>query len=180
MYFLITCKLFGSTPPERGSKAEPVTLSPYKNKPNTSSSKLSTIFAFLTLLEEWIGHLRLCFCCYFSLPSPASAPPLTRLQSPSSPTSLRRPFRSTTSRSVFRLSLFSTIAFVIFFLLFCNMLFIFLFRVAKEVGSCSYEVTVATSCSSPPFITGEIGVLFGDSHGNQVFFLSVIFICFHR
>ncbi|XP_022984443.1 embryo-specific protein ATS3B-like [Cucurbita maxima] len=38
----------------------------------------------------------------------------------------------------------------------------------QEVGSCSYEVTVATSCSSPSFITDEIGVLFGDSHGNQI------------
>ncbi|XP_022140834.1 embryo-specific protein ATS3B-like [Momordica charantia] len=38
----------------------------------------------------------------------------------------------------------------------------------QEVGSCAYEVTIATSCSSAPFTTGEIGVLFGDSHGNQI------------
>ncbi|KGN57303.1 embryo-specific protein ATS3B [Cucumis sativus] len=38
----------------------------------------------------------------------------------------------------------------------------------QEVGSCSYEVTVETSCASPSSITSEIGVLFGDTYGNQI------------
>ncbi|XP_038877437.1 embryo-specific protein ATS3B-like [Benincasa hispida] len=38
----------------------------------------------------------------------------------------------------------------------------------QKVGSCSYDVTVVTSCASSSSITGEIGILFGDSHGNQI------------
>ncbi|KAL0548589.1 hypothetical protein IC582_013044 [Cucumis melo] len=38
----------------------------------------------------------------------------------------------------------------------------------QEVGSCSYYVTVATSCASPSSIASEIGVLFGDTYGNQI------------
>ncbi|XP_008439125.1 embryo-specific protein ATS3A-like isoform X2 [Cucumis melo] len=37
----------------------------------------------------------------------------------------------------------------------------------REAGDCNYRVNITTSCSSPFYISSEIGVLFGDAHGNQ-------------
>ncbi|XP_027343450.1 embryo-specific protein ATS3B-like [Abrus precatorius] len=39
----------------------------------------------------------------------------------------------------------------------------------KEGGSCSYTLTIKTSCSSYMYTTEIIGVLFGDAYGNQVY-----------
>ncbi|XP_023552619.1 embryo-specific protein ATS3B-like [Cucurbita pepo subsp. pepo] len=39
----------------------------------------------------------------------------------------------------------------------------------QKAGDCNYRVNITTSCSSPFHITAEIGVLFGDAHGNQIY-----------
>ncbi|XP_004148153.1 embryo-specific protein ATS3A [Cucumis sativus] len=39
----------------------------------------------------------------------------------------------------------------------------------REAGDCNYRVNITTSCSSPFYISSEIGVLFGDAQGNQIY-----------
>ncbi|CAK9318333.1 unnamed protein product [Citrullus colocynthis] len=39
----------------------------------------------------------------------------------------------------------------------------------QKAGDCNYKVNITTSCSSPFHISAEIGVLFGDAHGNQIY-----------
>ncbi|XP_022141148.1 embryo-specific protein ATS3B-like [Momordica charantia] len=39
----------------------------------------------------------------------------------------------------------------------------------QQEGDCNYRVNITTSCSSPFYNSAEIGVLFGDAHGNQIY-----------
>ncbi|KAI4379287.1 hypothetical protein MLD38_005605 [Melastoma candidum] len=39
----------------------------------------------------------------------------------------------------------------------------------QNSGSCSYTVSVTTSCSSPVYTRDEISLAFGDAYGNQVY-----------
>ncbi|KGN52886.1 embryo-specific protein ATS3B [Cucumis sativus] len=39
----------------------------------------------------------------------------------------------------------------------------------QNAGSCSYTVTIKTSCSSPAYTRDYISIAFGDAYGNQVY-----------
>ncbi|XP_030473290.1 embryo-specific protein ATS3B-like [Syzygium oleosum] len=39
----------------------------------------------------------------------------------------------------------------------------------QKVGSCSYTVVIATSCSSPSYTRDQISIAFGDAYGNQIY-----------
>ncbi|WCJ36546.1 Embryo-specific protein 3 (ATS3) [Euphorbia peplus] len=39
----------------------------------------------------------------------------------------------------------------------------------QNVGSCSYQVSISTSCSSPVYTRDQISLSFGDAYGNQVY-----------
>ncbi|KAG8638465.1 embryo-specific protein ATS3B [Manihot esculenta] len=39
----------------------------------------------------------------------------------------------------------------------------------QNVGSCSYQVIISTSCSSPKYTRDAISLSFGDAYGNQVY-----------
>ncbi|GMN40886.1 hypothetical protein TIFTF001_010100 [Ficus carica] len=39
----------------------------------------------------------------------------------------------------------------------------------QNVGSCSYNVIITTSCSSPAYTRDEISISFGDAYGNQIY-----------
>ena len=42
------------------------------------------------------------------------------------------------------------------------------FVLLQNAGSCSYTVTIKTSCSSPAYTRDYISIAFGDAYGNQV------------
>ncbi|XP_065870780.1 embryo-specific protein ATS3B-like [Euphorbia lathyris] len=39
----------------------------------------------------------------------------------------------------------------------------------QNVGSCSYKVSISTSCSSPVYTRDLISLAFGDAYGNQIY-----------
>ncbi|KAF5743581.1 hypothetical protein HS088_TW08G00165 [Tripterygium wilfordii] len=39
----------------------------------------------------------------------------------------------------------------------------------QKVGSCSYTITITTSCSSSKYTRDQISISFGDSYGNQIY-----------
>ncbi|XP_019449412.1 PREDICTED: formin-1-like isoform X1 [Lupinus angustifolius] len=39
----------------------------------------------------------------------------------------------------------------------------------KSAANCSYRVVLTTSCTSPKFTNDQIGIVFGDAYGNQVY-----------
>ncbi|KAJ9164101.1 hypothetical protein P3X46_023715 [Hevea brasiliensis] len=39
----------------------------------------------------------------------------------------------------------------------------------QSVGSCSYQVIISTSCSSPKYNRDQISLAFGDGYGNQIY-----------
>ncbi|KAJ9139958.1 hypothetical protein P3X46_030649 [Hevea brasiliensis] len=39
----------------------------------------------------------------------------------------------------------------------------------QTVGSCSYQVIISTSCSSPKYTRDQISLAFGDAYGNQIY-----------
>ncbi|KAM1189248.1 hypothetical protein FF1_025125 [Malus domestica] len=39
----------------------------------------------------------------------------------------------------------------------------------QNAGSCSYTVSIQTSCSSPRYTRDQISIAFGDAYGNQVY-----------
>ncbi|KAK9923151.1 hypothetical protein M0R45_031583 [Rubus argutus] len=39
----------------------------------------------------------------------------------------------------------------------------------QNVGSCSYTVSITTSCSSPGYTRDQISISFGDAYGYQVY-----------
>lgn len=39
----------------------------------------------------------------------------------------------------------------------------------QKLGSCSYNVVITTSCSSPSYTRDQISIAFGDAYGNQIY-----------